>query len=95
MVTLGATVAVFVRPDWYDQALCLGAGPRLFYAERGEGSGIARQVCAECEVRQACLEFALERNECHGMWGGLSERERRGMVIRRRRPLRPNQETHP
>ncbi len=84
-MTYGVEVVVFVRPEWYDRANCLGATPRLFYAERGEGSAIARQVCAGCEVRVDCLEFALERNETHGMWGGCSERERRGMVYRRRR----------
>jgi WhiB family redox-sensing transcriptional regulator len=46
----------------------------------------ARQVCGECQVRSECLEFALETNQDSGIWGGLSEEERR--VIRRQRARR-------
>ena len=49
----------------------------LFYPERGESTGPARQVCARCPVCQPCLEYALSNRITHGIWGGLTERERR------------------
>ena len=49
----------------------------LFYPERGESAGPARQVCARCPVCQPCLEYALSNRITHGIWGGLTERERR------------------
>jgi hypothetical protein len=49
---------------------------------RGESAGPARQVCAGCPVRQECLEFALCHGEVHGIWGGLTERDRRALQTR-------------
>jgi hypothetical protein len=49
----------------------------VFFPERGETAGAARQVCAACPVRQPCLEYALSNRITHGIWGGLTERERR------------------
>ena len=46
----------------------------------------AKQVCCECEARVDCLDFALSTNQDSGVWGGLSEEERR--AIRRRRAAR-------
>jgi WhiB family redox-sensing transcriptional regulator len=59
--------------------------PDLFYPERGESTSSAKKVCRACFVRAQCLEFALENGEKFGIWGGLSERERRR--IRRQRTL--------
>lgn len=73
--------------EWQDQAACLGCDPELFFPERGGNTPTeARQVCAGCEVRTECLEFALANNEHYGLWGGLSEKERR--KLRRDRRLR-------
>jgi hypothetical protein len=49
----------------------------VFYPERGESAGPARQVCARCPVRRPCLEYALSNRITHGIWGGMTERERR------------------
>jgi hypothetical protein len=49
----------------------------LFYPERGESARPARRVCARCPVCQSCLEYALSNRITHGIWGGLTERERR------------------
>lgn len=72
------------RP-WQDQANCLGVDPDLFFPERGASTREAKAVCAGCEVKDDCLEYALRNGEKFGIWGGLSERERRR--IRRQRAL--------
>lgn len=64
---------------WRAQANCLGLDPEVFFPERGESIVEAREVCAMCTVRVECLEFAIEHNEKHGIWGGLSERQRRSI----------------
>jgi WhiB family redox-sensing transcriptional regulator len=62
---------------WMDRANCLGCDPELFFPERCESVVEAKAVCAGCVVRADCLEFALAIGEKVGIWGGLSERERR------------------
>ena len=69
--------------DWQDDANCLGVDPDLFFPERGASTREAKEVCRSCVVRLDCLEFALANGEKFGIWGGLSERERRR--IRRQR----------
>ncbi|MDO4792462.1 MAG: WhiB family transcriptional regulator [Buchananella hordeovulneris] len=62
---------------WRDLALCAQTDPDAFYPEKGGSTLPAKAVCANCEVRQQCLEFALEHDERYGIWGGMSDRERR------------------
>lgn len=69
--------------DWQDYANCLGVDPDLFFPERGASTKEAKEVCRGCPVKEECLEFALQNVEKFGIWGGLSERERRR--IRRQR----------
>ncbi len=71
--------------SWQDLANCLGVDPDLFFPERGASTREAKEVCRGCVVRPDCLEFALANGEKFGIWGGMSERERRR--IRRRRAL--------
>jgi WhiB family redox-sensing transcriptional regulator len=70
---------------WQDFANCLGVDPDLFFPERGASTREAKEVCKGCVVREECLEYALSIGEKFGIWGGLSERERRR--IRRQRAL--------
>jgi WhiB family redox-sensing transcriptional regulator len=70
---------------WQEQANCLGVDPDLFFPERGASTREAKSVCRGCEVRVECLEYALAHGEKFGIWGGLSERERRR--VRRQRAL--------
>lgn len=70
---------------WQDQANCLGVDPDLFFPERGASTREAKEVCRGCVVRDECLEYALANGEKFGIWGGLSERERRR--VRRQRAL--------
>ena len=64
---------------WRDQAACRGADLDLFFPGRSESAEPARQVCARCAVRQPCLDYAISNRIVHGIWGGLSERERRAL----------------
>jgi len=70
---------------WQEEANCLGVDPDLFFPERGASTREAKAVCRGCEVRGDCLEYALAHGEKFGIWGGLSERERRR--VRRQRAL--------
>jgi WhiB family redox-sensing transcriptional regulator len=79
---------VATDPDdrtWQDYANCLGVDPDLFFPERGASTREAKEVCRGCIVRAQCLEYALVNSEKFGIWGGMSERERRR--IRRQRSL--------
>jgi WhiB family transcriptional regulator, redox-sensing transcriptional regulator len=63
--------------DWQERALCAQVDPELFFPEKGGSTREAKMVCAGCPVRPECLRFALAFDERFGIWGGLSERERR------------------
>lgn len=69
--------------DWQERALCADLDPELFYPAKGECAREAKAVCAQCPVRLQCLEYAIANDEKFGIFGGLSERERR--VIRKER----------
>jgi WhiB family redox-sensing transcriptional regulator len=62
---------------WQSQANCMGVDPDLFFPERGASTREAKEVCRGCVVRDNCLEYALDSGEKFGIWGGMSERERR------------------
>lgn len=63
--------------SWQDYGNCRGADSDLFFPDRGASTRRAKQICAECEVRIECLNYAIDNGEKFGIWGGLSERERR------------------
>jgi WhiB family transcriptional regulator, redox-sensing transcriptional regulator len=65
------------EPDWQERALCAQTDPEAFFPEKGGSTREAKRICAGCEVRAECLEYALAHDERFGIWGGLSERERR------------------
>lgn len=62
---------------WQSDALCAQTDPEAFFPEKGGSTRDAKRICEGCEVRSACLEYALQNDERFGIWGGLSERERR------------------
>jgi WhiB family redox-sensing transcriptional regulator len=86
---LASTIALAAAEDvWRDHALCRDTDPELFFPVGTTGQALvsidhAKRVCAQCEVTSECLDFALATNQDSGIWGGLSEEERR--VIRRQR----------
>ena len=65
------------KKRWQDQALCAQTDPESFFPEKGGSTREAKKVCLACEVREECLESAIANDERFGIWGGLSERERR------------------
>jgi WhiB family transcriptional regulator, redox-sensing transcriptional regulator len=65
------------EPGWQEQALCAQTDPEAFFPEKGGSTREAKRICSGCEVRAECLEYALAHDERFGIWGGLSERERR------------------
>ena len=91
MMELTQLVAVGAGDDaadgllsWQDQALCAQTDPEAFFPEKGGSTRDAKRVCGSCPVRQECLEYALSNDERFGIWGGLSERERRRVRLQRR-----------
>ncbi|MFT4122900.1 MAG: WhiB family transcriptional regulator [Microbacteriaceae bacterium] len=62
---------------WQSDSLCAQTDPEAFFPEKGGSTRDAKRICAACEVRAECLEYALGNDERYGIWGGLSERERR------------------
>ena len=62
---------------WQTQALCAQTDPEAFFPEKGGSTRDAKKVCGSCAVRAECLAYALKNDERFGIWGGMSERERR------------------
>lgn len=71
--------------SWRQRAACRGVDPDIFYPVSDEEAGPAKTICAQCPVREACLEYALANRERDGVWGGATERERRRIVRQRRK----------
>lgn len=63
--------------SWIDSALCAQVDPDAWHPEKGGGVSEQKRICARCEVRTDCLAYALDNDERFGIWGGLSERERK------------------
>lgn len=69
---------------WWEYAECREADPELFYGSeyrsyegRKADEHEAKLICARCQVWRECLQEALRSGECHGIWGGLTQRERK------------------
>ncbi len=73
------------QQSWHEQAACRGLDPDIFYPVTDEEAESAKDICAGCTVRVACLEYALIGREHEGVWGGATERDRRRIVRQRRR----------
>jgi WhiB family redox-sensing transcriptional regulator len=77
MTTTADTLA-----EWWSLAACQSADPDLFFPISGSGPALgqmarAKAVCAACPVRSDCLRYALDAGPLQGVWGGLTEEERR------------------
>jgi WhiB family redox-sensing transcriptional regulator len=77
--------------DWWESAACRGQDPSVFFApsyfekrrQKLAREAVAKSFCDRCSVRDVCLEYAIERGEAHGVWGGLNEMERRAVTRQR------------
>ncbi len=85
----GTVLPLFAAPaedegllGWQERALCAQTDPEAFFPEKGGSTREAKKVCTQCEVRAECLDYALAHDERFGIWGGLSERERRKLKRR-------------
>ncbi|MBJ7397261.1 MAG: WhiB family transcriptional regulator [Actinobacteria bacterium] len=70
---------------WRAKGACQGLNPDIFYPDSEENCEQALSICKTCEVRIACLNYALESREKQGVWGGASARERRKLLRTSRR----------
>ncbi|MEU6540974.1 WhiB family transcriptional regulator [Streptomyces sp. NPDC047000] len=68
--------------EWSEHAACRTADPDELFVE-GAAQNKAKAVCAGCLVRTECLAHALDNRIEHGIWGGMTERERRALLRRR------------
>jgi WhiB family redox-sensing transcriptional regulator len=68
--------------EWQERALCAQTDPEAFFPEKGGSTREAKRICLGCDVKDDCLEYALANDERFGIWGGLSERERRKLKKR-------------
>lgn len=73
--------------DWQHQGACRNLDTEMFFHPEGE-RGLARQrrsaaakrICQTCPVADQCLEHALSSREPYGIWGGMTEEERRSQA---------------
>lgn len=70
----------FIDQPWAEDALCAQTDPELWFPEKGGSTREAKKTCAQCFVQAECLSYALSTDERFGIWGGLSERERRAIT---------------
>lgn len=73
-------IVISLAPEaWMRDALCAQIGGDLFFPERYEQAKArkAKAICAKCPVATECLEFAIRTNQSEGIWGGLSEKQRK------------------
>lgn len=83
--TTSTSFGTTATQQWRRYARCLGADPDLFYPASEEAAAAAKAICAVCPVREPCLEHAITAREKQGVWGGLTERERRRLIRQRRK----------
>jgi WhiB family redox-sensing transcriptional regulator len=82
--------AVDNRASWWTRAACASADPELFFPIATAGPALrqvsrAKAICARCPIQQECLSYALDAGSIQGVWGGMTEEERRSLLRRGRR----------
>jgi WhiB family redox-sensing transcriptional regulator len=73
---------------WQEFALCAQTDPDIFFPEKGGSTAPATSVCSACAVQSECLEYAISHDIRHGIWGGMSDNDRRRISRERRRARR-------
>lgn len=73
---------------WQERGLCQQTDPEVFWPEKGGSTREAKKICSRCEVRPDCLQYALDHDERTGIWGGLSELERRPKKTPEKKPAK-------
>lgn len=85
-MTIIGLIAAASKEPWTADALCQETDPEIFFPIQGGNPIAAKLICRACRVRAECLEFAVRNNEGYGIWGGLTEKERRGLKHERKAP---------
>jgi WhiB family transcriptional regulator, redox-sensing transcriptional regulator len=67
--------------SWRTRGVCQSVDPEVFFPAPSEPADAAIALCRTCEVQGACLAWALEVGDCHGVWGATTPRERRAMLV--------------
>jgi WhiB family redox-sensing transcriptional regulator len=75
--------------SWMADAVCKEHPPEVFFPTDGVGVEVARRICANCPVREPCLNYAIHNRIEHGVWGGTSERGRRRLAMAQNRRIVP------
>lgn len=70
----------YVRSQWITRANCRGGDPDVLFVRGAEQRGVAASVCGRCPVKTQCLADALDNRVEFGVWGGLTERQRRALL---------------
>lgn len=70
----------FIDQPWSSDALCAETDPEAFFPDRGKTLRTAKEICTQCSAREGCLYWALTVDEKFGVWGGLTEKERRKLA---------------
>jgi len=86
------------RAGWWTRAACASADPELFFPISDSGPALrqvarAKAICARCPIQRECLSYALAAGSIQGVWGGMTEEERRRLPRKRRARVRPLQHT--
>lgn len=68
---------VLMPPEWTKQALCAEVDYEIFFPNKGDRTVDAKRICRSCNVKQECLEYSFKNNERFGIWGGLTEFDRK------------------
>lgn len=68
-------------PTWRARGVCQSVDPEVFFPAPSEPADAAVALCRTCDVQGACLAWALEVGDCHGVWGATTPRERRAMLV--------------
>ncbi|HLU34027.1 MAG TPA: WhiB family transcriptional regulator [Natronosporangium sp.] len=68
-------------PAWRTRGVCQSVDPETFFPAPSEPADPAIELCRSCPVQGACLAWALEAGDLHGVWGGTTARERRAMAV--------------
>lgn len=80
---------------WRTRGVCQSVDPEMFFPAPSEPADTAVALCRGCEVQGACLAWALEVGDCHGVWGATTPRERRAMLVAWRSALGTGEPVEP
>ena len=73
-----------MNTNWMEKSACIDVSPDVFFPSDGVGVIVAKSICDNCLVSESCLEYALQNQIDHGVWGGRSERQRRKILKEKR-----------